>query len=397
MSTKFRRETAGVEDKTFTDGGSKIPIQQILEQVVLDEKSPVQYGAPSRILKYLRVVAPKSNITLQQVTQFVESRVRPRALIAQPPSSKFKRIPYRAWGLGDQLQADLMFVATWKQKNILTVIDVFSRQADAEICHNKMGHNVAAAMRRILKRMKLKPISVQRDQGNEFKNPHFKALLVEYGSHWFWVDSSRKAALVERFNKTLRDRYEVLKRMEPGRSQKSILTQVVRQYNETPHTALKGLAPADITVENNGQLISLSLQDRDFQSVKNDQYQTPFKFEVGAYVGATLDRESRVIRRKVASGTYTDEVFKIISRERKPYQSHINVYKLEDLTGEAMTGIFYEPQLRLAHGFDANRKQIKKVLSKRKWDSVVSLQDYPAKHREVLPNPKRFKRPVNVK
>lgn len=62
-----------------------------------------------------------------------------------------------------------------------------------------------------------------------------------------------------------------------------------------------------------------------------------------------------------------------------------------------MTGIFYEPQLRLAHGFDANRKQIKKVLSKRKWDSVVSLQDYPAKHREVLPNPKRFKRPVNVK
>lgn len=364
-------------------------VVEVLTKLVLGDNSPVKYGAPSTVHKYLKDRVPGVKISLSQVKEFVERNVRARALRSQPPPTKFPRLPYKAWGLGDQVQADLMFVKSWQQKNILTIIDVFSRRAEAEICYNKAAHNVAAATKRALKRMAIRPSNIQTDQGKEFDNSHFKALVKELNSNWFFVDSALKAAMVERFNQTLRMKFEVIKAMEPRRSQYSILREAVEQYNNTPHTSLKGLAPNDITYENNGLMLRLQLDDEKVQSEKNKAKQTNFKFEVGQHVRATLQRDAQGIRKKLAAGTYTDE---IVNRFRKPYQEHINLYQLKDLTGESITGIFYEAQLKLAHGFDINRKEIKKVVSKRKRETLVTLQDYPASYRETVPNSKRFKR-----
>lgn len=384
MGKKFNRQPQGDE-----------VVEDVLTKLVLGDKSPVKYGAPSTVHKYLKDRVPGVKISLAQVKEFVERNVRARALRSQPPSTKFPRLPYRAWGLGDQVQADLMFIESWQQKNILTIIDVFSRRAEAEICYNKAAHNVAAATKRALKRMKIRPNNIQTDQGKEFDNSHFKALVKELNSNWFFVDSSWKAAMVERFNRTLRMKFEVIKAMEPHRRQHDILREAVEQYNNTPHTALKGLTPNDVTYKNNGILLRLQLDDEKLQSEKNKAKQTKFKFEVGQYVRATVERATKGgIRKKVAAGTYTDEVFEIVKRFRKPYQEHINLYRVKDLVGEPITGLFYEDQLKMAHGFDVNRKEIKKVVSKRKRDSLVTLQDYPASHREVVPNAKRFKRGV---
>lgn len=369
------------------------PVEEILKKVVLGSESPVQYGAPSTVWKHLKIVAPKAKISLERVKEFVESNVRARALRGQPPSSKFKRLAYNTWGLGDQVQADLMFVETWRHKNILTVIDVFSRRAEAEICGSKAGHNVAAAMKRALERMKIVPNNIQTDQGKEFDNEHFKKLVRDLNSNWFFVDSVWKAAVVERFNRTLRMKYEVLKSQEKTSSQAALLRKAVWQYNNTAHSSLKGLTPNDITPQNNGALLRLFRNEKKLQGLKNESKQTDFKFSVGDFVRATITREATGgIRRKVAKGTYTEEVFKVTHRFRKTLEGDINLYKVEDLAGEPLTGIFYEAELKIAHGFDVNRKEVERVVSKRKRDSLVSLVDYPKSYREVQPNNKRFKR-----
>ena len=367
-------------------------IVSFLKYTLLDPKSPLQYGSNSIIFKALKKRFPNAKWTLRDVEAFVESYVRPRAILAKPPPTNFKRLPYRTWGYGDLLQVDLMFMK-WAQKNILTVIDVFSKQAEAEICYDKSARNVTASMRRAVSKMGIIPNKVQSDQGKEFDNDVFKALMDEYGAIYYFVDSETKAPVVERFNRTLREKYQIIKLMEPRLKPPQILRRAVSQYNNTPHTSLRGATPASINYKNAGLVMEAELTRRERQASVNSKNIRPFKFNVGDFVRATRERKfASGIRKKEADGTFTEEVFKITERFRKFQNDHINLYKLQDLSGETLQGVLYEGQLRKAHGYQPERKQIKKIISKRKHESVVSLLDYPASHREVIPNPKRFRR-----
>ena len=363
-----------------------------LKYTLLDSESPLQYGSPSVIFKALKRRFPNTKLNLRDIEAFVESHVRPRAILARPPPSNFKRVPYRTWGYGDLFQVDLMFMK-WAQKNILTVIDVFSKQAEAEICYDKSARNVTAAMRRAVDRMGLIPNKVQSDQGKEFFNDIFGALMEEYGAHHYYVDSETKAPVVERFNRTLREKYQIIKLMEPRLKPPQILRRAVAQYNNTPHTALRGATPASIDYKNAGLIMEADLTRRERQALINSKNVKPYKFNVGDFVRATRERKfASGIRSKEADGIFTEEVFKITRRFRKFQNDHLNLYEVQDLTGENLQGVLYEGQIRKAHGYEPDRKQVKKVISKRKHESVVSLVDYPSNHREIIPNPKKFRR-----
>ena len=212
---------------------------------------------------------------LSDVEAFVESHVRPRAILAKPPSTNFKPVPYRTWGYGDLLQADLMFMK-WAQKNILTVIDVFSRQAEAEICYDKSARNVTAAMRRAVSRMKIRPNKVQSDQGKEFFNEVFEALMDEYGAIHYFVDLETKSPVVERLNRTLREKYQIIKMMEPSLKPPQILKRAVSQYNNTPHSSLRGATPASINYKNAGLLMDAELAKRERQASINSKNIKPY-------------------------------------------------------------------------------------------------------------------------
>ena len=341
----------------------------------------------------MRKVRPTTKITLKQVHEFVEKNVRARAILAKQPDRRFARLPYRTWGYGDQIQADLLFMK-WSKKNVLTVIDLFSRQAEAEICADKSARNVVAALKRILQRMRISPTNVQTDQGKEFDNAIFKRYMKDIGAHWFFVRSELKAVTVENWNKTLRAKYQTIKRQERQLAPSQILRRAVWQYNNSPHSALGGRTPASINYANAKEMLEARLAQREARSVLHKQNQSPFKFEVGDFVRATLQREASTgIRKKAADGTYTEEVFRVTARLRKQNYEHINLYRVEDLTGEELEGLFYEQQLRKEVRYDPKRKEVKKVISKRKFDSVVSLLDHPSSYRTTLPNPKRFRRP----
>lgn len=365
----------------------------LLRFIALDPKSPLQYASARQVYRQLKKLRPTTKVTLNQVNDFVERNVRARAILAKQPDRRFERLPYRTWGYGDQIQADLLFMH-WSKKNVLTVIDLFSRQAEAEICADKSARNVVAAFKRILKRMRISPTNVQTDQGKEFDNSIFKGFMKDIGAHWFYVRSELKSVTVENWNKTLRAKFQTIKRQERQLAPSQILRRAVWQYNNTPHSALSGRTPASINYANAKDLLEARLAQREAKSVINRKNQSAFKFQVGDFVRATIEREATTgIRKKAADGTYTEEVFQVTQRLRKNNYEHINLYKVQDLTGEELEGLFYEQQLRKEVRYDPKRKEVKKVISKRKYDSVVSLLDHPSSHRAVLPNPKRFRRP----
>ena len=113
-------------------------------------------------------------------------------------------------GIHDLWQADLVDMQSLAQHNdgvkyLLTCIDTFSKYAWVRSLKNKSGLCVKEAFESILQEKV--PLYLQTDKGTEFKNTLFQGQLKEYKIKF---DTSEKddisAAIVERFNRTLKSR-----------------------------------------------------------------------------------------------------------------------------------------------------------------------------------------------
>ena len=130
----------------------------------------------------------------------------------RPARRHFPRNRTYVGKIDQQWQADLADMVGLQRDNdrqryILTVIDVFSKFAWATAVPNKDGATVTEAFRTVLERASpRKPERLHTDKGKEFFNKDFAALMKQRGINHFATDSDQKAAVVERFNRTLKTR-----------------------------------------------------------------------------------------------------------------------------------------------------------------------------------------------
>src|SRR5207244_3695191 len=116
----------------------------------------------------------------------------------------------QVWGVDSQWQADLVEMQKYKRVNqgyryLLTVIDIFSKYAWVKPLHDKTGHSITEAFSQIINESDRFPNKLQTDDGKEFKNREFQDFLKDKGIVFFTVPSDKKASVVERFNRTLKD------------------------------------------------------------------------------------------------------------------------------------------------------------------------------------------------
>jgi len=105
--------------------------------------------------------------------------------------------------------ADLVDMSGWKKYNddykmMLTVIDGTSKYAWAIPLKGKTGKEVTDAFKRILDESKRSPNKLWVDQGKEFYNKDFQALMDSKGITMYSTQSGLKSVFAERFNKTLK-------------------------------------------------------------------------------------------------------------------------------------------------------------------------------------------------
>ena len=81
----------------------------------------------------------------------------------------------------------------------------FLKYAWVEPIKTKTGQAVTDAFEKILKQGR-KPIQLQTDSEKEFYNKTFAQLLKRCNIHHFWTSGDTKASVVERFNRTLKQR-----------------------------------------------------------------------------------------------------------------------------------------------------------------------------------------------
>jgi hypothetical protein len=202
---------------------------------------------------------------------------------------------------------------------------------------------VAAALRDIFEKSGRQPARLQTDQGKEFWNKDVKAVLDEFDIvHFFTHSPDVKAALVERFNRTFKSRlYRYLTR-ESSESYLDVLQDLVDSYNLTIHSAINR-TPASVKETNVREVWEHQFGDLLKDTERSKQ---TTKFKVGDTVRIT---KNKVAFNKGYLANWSEEVFTV---DRVVFRRPV-VYKLKDLEGEDIKGVFYGPELQLVSGYDS--------------------------------------------
>lgn len=252
----------------------------------------------------------------------------------KPARRHYSRRKFDIRGIDETWQADLVEMQPFAQENrghryMLTVIDTFSKYAWAVPVKNKTGEEVAKAMKSILSQGRT-PTNLHTDQGKEFYNVHFKNLMNKYKINLYSTYSNMKAAICERFNRTLKS--EMWKKFSLQGSYKwlNILPDLVEAYNNRLHKTI-GMKPSDVTAENANEV-----KKKYTLKVKLERKKP--KFKVGDKV-----RVSRIkqVFEKGYTPNWSTEIFTVDAIVK----TDPITYRLIDYQDQPIAGGFYEEEL----------------------------------------------------
>ncbi|KAF0096631.1 MAG: putative uncharacterized transposon-derived protein F54H12.3-like, partial [bacterium] len=199
---------------------------------------------------YKQARAEQPSIRLADVRAFLSAQ--PAYTLHRPYRKRFKRNLTVAQGIDYQWQADLADLDELQKANdqsryLLTVIDVFSRYAWVVPVARKTGAAVRDALREVFRVAGTRrPKHLHTDKGKEFFNREVAALLRAENVHHFASESDQKAALVERFNRTLKLRMAHYLTGANTMRYIDVLPKLLSGYNASRHRSI-GMAPKDVT------------------------------------------------------------------------------------------------------------------------------------------------------
>jgi len=292
----------------------------------------------------------------------------------RPVTKNFRRNRVFAKSIDYLWEIDLIDLQSLKKYNnnfkyLVTCIDVLSKQAFVEALKNKSADSLLEAFKQILKKSGRKPEKIHTDRGSEFINKKFQSFLKEKGIGFYHTFNETKASVVERFNRTLKQRMYRYFTWKGTLKYIDVLDDLLSSYNRSYHRSIKR-SPSSVNKKNE--------KDVWMTLYANQPPKRGYAFELGD--------EVRISKRKKLFDkgylpNWSEEIFTISKRiPRNP-----PVYKLKEYDGDELEGTFYEQELQrvITRGKDQTYK-IEKILKKRKRGNDVEFfvkwLGYPAKY-----------------
>lgn len=299
----------------------------------------------------------------------------------KPARKKFTRRNTVLKGINDLYQADLVEVIPYSRINkgykyILTVINCFTKVADAFPLRNKTGSHVASAMEKIIKRDKNTIKHLHTDDGKEYFNQWFSALMNKNKINHYSTKSDKKASIIERFNRTLKGSMYKIFSIRGSYVWYDILDKLIKDYNNKFHRTI-GMKPIDVSKKNE-KIVSariLKMTKPKIEKIK------PKKFVIEDHVRIS---KHKTIFTKGYLPNWTNEVFTIY----RVQPTFPETYILKDKNGEILQGAFYGHEL--LKSLTGNVYLIEKVLKKNKdkvyvrWLGFDKTQDSWISKKDLL-------------
>ena len=351
-------------------------MEKLLGSIYYNVQDPGAYGGVDRLLRRARELGHK-DITREEVKQYLADQHT--YSLHKPARRHYKRNATVVGGIDSQWQADLCDMQQLAKYNdkmhyILTVIDILSKFAWAVAVKDKSSKTVTAAFASVLESAKPRvPKKLQTDKGKEFFNKDFAALMRARDIHLFASESDQKAAVVERFNRTLKTRIWTFFSAKRTSRWVDDLPGFLEAYNHSYHRSI-GMAPADVTEEDENRIWGrLYGKECTVQGRKGgDNSGVP---EVGGKV--RLNKFKGIFEKGyLPNWTAEDfQVTKTVGGRKRP------LYKLKDNTGEDISGTFYPEEVQK---IKENKYFIEKIIKRRKLKDgtkqlLVKWENWPEK------------------
>jgi len=209
---------------------------------------------------------------------------------------------------------------------------------------------------------------LQSNKGTEFLNSTFLSMLRRRGIKFYTSENEDlKAAVVERFNRTLKTKVFRYFTHANTRRYLDVLDDLLHSYNNTHHRSI-GMAPSEVNSYNEDVVIAR------LYPLKPKTYR--WKYALRDRVRIAMQRQPF---RKGYLGEWSEEIFEISTR----LPTVPVTYELRDLLGESIKGRFYEPEIQRVLKSDDERFVVDRIIKTRKRDGkiqyLVSWKGYPSK------------------
>lgn len=305
------------------------------------------------------MMPPKTKFVTDIKKQVVEE-------LHKPARINFKRRRVIIKSLTDLYQADLIEMQQFSKENkgyryILVVINCFSKFVWAFPLKTKTGPEVSKAMENVFRTETIK--NLQTDNGTEYYNKYFKQLVKKYNINHYSVFSEKKASIVERVNRTLKNNMWKEFNINGHYRWIELLPKIVEKYNNTKHRTIK-MKPIDVSKKNEKRLLQTAYNHIKIAPNK-------IKFQVGDHVRIS---KVRGVFDKKYMANWTTEIFII----KKVQYTNPVTYLLQDINKQDIQGGFYQEQLQKVKHSDAYL--VEKILKRRKNKVFVKWLGFNNKH-----------------
>jgi hypothetical protein len=236
---------------------------------------------------------------------------------------------------------------------MLNIIDCFSKYAWSVPLKDKSGLTVLAAFKHVVKSSDRLPKHIWVDEGKEFYNKHMDKWIKDNNIIRYSTHGEHKSAVVERFNKTLKDTMWKRFTAENTRNWIDMIDKLMFGYNNRYHSTIK-MKPIEASDKENFAKVYYRIN----KPVKCEAIEP--KFKVGDKV-----RISRIkgLFEKGYLPNWSEEVFEIVAvKYTNPY-----TYVLKDMNGEIIAGSFYNEELQKT---DQDVYRIEKIIRKKKINGI---------------------------
>ena len=259
----------------------------------------------------------------------------PTYTIHKPARRKYKRAKVTSLGIDYLWQIDLVDMRKFSKLNkgfnyLLTCIDVFSKYAWVKPIKTKDGNSVLNAFKGIISEGR-KPEKIHSDEGKEFINRAFREYVKKNDMTLYIVNSEMKACVVERFNRTLKEKMWKYFTHVGQYIYHDVIEKIVGAYNKSWHRTIK-MRPVDVSEENEDDL---------YQAVYSNSKESLNKFKLKINDMVRISKYKTVFA-KGYTPNWSEEIFyvsELLARST-------NAYKIRDHMNEPVEGIFYESELQ---------------------------------------------------
>jgi transposase InsO family protein len=357
-----------------------------LAEVYYNARDPASYGGVERLYDRAREL----NIPADRgrVHKFLTQQVAYQ--LHRPARHTFVRNQTVVANIDDQWQADLADMHTISRDNkgyryILTCIDILSRYAWAVPVRSKTSNDMLDAMRTLFDvAAPRKPKRLQTDKGTEFYNARVRKFLADQGVELFSTNSDKKAAVVERFNRTLKSR--IYKHFTAWRTRRyvDILQDILHSYNHSYHRTI-GRRPVDVVTVDDANAVwrRVYYDSNEAQLRRADRYPHNTDRVINMDDRVRLSRMKSTFEKGYVPN-WGREHYKVV--DMKPQRRGgipRPVYKLKDMLDEDIEGVCYPEEIQHVPEPAAHIIEVERVLRKRQVgkqvEYLVKFKGWPHK------------------